>query len=245
MGQHQRCGQGIRKALIEKPNYIPWCLLILLLSLPGAASLTVVGQKGDTITLPCNLSNIDNVDAVLKFGSIIAYGANQDTHFRGRVHKSDKCDIILQNLKITDAGSYTLDVYVNSKPHASYTYDVHVNVNLEGRKDEKLTLVHLPRKAVSIEHLAKAGHTEVWSNKRGALTSRLTEENGFLTIDNFTSSDAGTYRVLNSSGGTLANVTVRESVEESPDKQNSGSCRTGVGPNAALLFLICLFSCFL
>ncbi len=40
------------------------------------------------------------------------------------------------------------------------------------------------------------------------LTDRLTNKNGRLTIKNFSSSDAGIYRVLNSGGGIHINLTL-------------------------------------
>ncbi len=64
-------------------------------------------------------------------------------------------------------------------------------------------LDELPRVAKSVEHLTNPHWTEVWRRGKGALTDRLTYKNGRLTIKNFSSSDAGIYRVLNSSGGGI------------------------------------------
>ncbi|XP_058609742.1 uncharacterized protein LOC131525804 [Onychostoma macrolepis] len=197
-----------------------WCLIISLLFIfLGAASLPVEGRKGGSITLPCSLTKRENLSTVLTFGPITAFGAGQDGHFSGRVHKSGSCDLILQDLKTTDAGKYILKVYDDSGL-ISNSYDVHVNVTLTGQKGEEL-MFELPREAENVTHLTNAGCTEVWRRGRGVLTDRLTHKNDCLTIKNLSSSDAGLYRVLNKSGGILVTVTVTESSTGSKDKLDS------------------------
>ncbi len=93
----------------------------------GAASVPVEGLKGGNITLPCSLRNREDLSTVLTFGHITAYGARQDKYFRGRVKESGSCDLILQDLKSTDAGKYISEVFANGQLLDSYTYDVHVN----------------------------------------------------------------------------------------------------------------------
>ncbi|KAF4100998.1 hypothetical protein G5714_019194 [Onychostoma macrolepis] len=202
-----------------------WYLtLSLAFVLPGAASVPVEGQKGDNITLPC-LKTREDFTTLLKFGSKTAYGAGQDGHFRGRVHESGSCDLILQGLKTTDAGKYMADVYDNSGVISSNSYDVHVKVSLTGRKD----------------------CTEVWRRGQGVLTDRLTHKNDRLSIESFSSSGAGTYRVLNSTGGILVTLTLTElgPMERGGTKVPSASSITRVSWSAALPFLIGLFVGFL
>ncbi len=66
----------------------------------------------------------------------------------------------------------------------------------------------LPHEAENVTHFTDPDWTEVWRRGQGALTDRLIDKNGLLSIKNFTSSDAGIYRVLNSSQGILLTVTV-------------------------------------
>ncbi len=82
------------------------------------------------------------------------------------------------------------------------------SVSLTGRKDEELKFDDLPRDTENVTHFTDPDWTEVWSRERGALTDRLIIKNGSLTIKNFSSSDAGIYRVLNSRGGIHITITV-------------------------------------
>ncbi|CAM4640495.1 unnamed protein product [Leuciscus chuanchicus] len=78
--------------------------------------------------------------------------------------------------------------------------------NITGRKGEELKFDLLPRDAEKVVHQTDTGTEEVW--KRGQDDNQLTDTNGSLTISNFSPRDAGTYLVLNSSGGILNTVTV-------------------------------------
>lgn len=64
---------------------------------------------------------------VLTFGSKTAYGTSQSKYYEHRVHKSGNCELILQDLKTTDAGKYILKVYVNGQLLGSYIFDICVN----------------------------------------------------------------------------------------------------------------------
>ncbi|XP_052388692.1 uncharacterized protein LOC127935121 [Carassius gibelio] len=186
------------------------CLLFFLPSvLSGADSLPVVGQMGGSITLKCNSDNTQ--DPILTFGTRIAYGVNQDEHFRDRVHKTDTCDLILQDLKTTDAGKYLLKGFVEGEPLFPYSYELSVDVKLTAREGEEVKLADLPGDAESVEHLSNTGSTDVWRRRMGVLTDRLMDKDGHLIIRSYTSRDTGTYRVLNSTGGVLVTVTLTES----------------------------------
>ncbi len=111
----------------------------------GAASVPVEGLKGGSITLPCCKNSGDDLSIVLTFGSETAYGRGQSEHFRGRVHKSGSCDLILQDLKTTDAGKYTADVYDKSGSISRNSFDVHVKgkVKTDLHVDLSLCCFHL------------------------------------------------------------------------------------------------------
>lgn len=82
------------------------------------------------------------------------------------------------------------------------------SVNLTARVGEEVMFDDLPRDAESVECLTNTGSIDVWRREQGVLTDRLTDSDGHLIIKNFRSSDAGTYRVLNSTGGVLVTVTL-------------------------------------
>ncbi|KAF4100901.1 hypothetical protein G5714_019097 [Onychostoma macrolepis] len=65
-----------------------------------------------------------------------------------------------------------------------------------------------------------SGECEVWKRGHGVWSDRMTDQGGNLTIKEFTASDAGTYRLLDSEGEILITVTVTgtESGTESKDK---------------------------
>ncbi len=72
--------------------------------------------------------------------------------------------------------------------------------------------------ADKVEHQSKTSTewTEVWSRSDGVQSERLTDTDGNLSINNFTASDAGSYRVLDPEGAILITVTVtgeRKSLE--------------------------------
>ncbi|KTF89872.1 hypothetical protein cypCar_00022300 [Cyprinus carpio] len=237
-GRRQRGSEGRRKAKKKKHSssknksekslrtqltfYLHWCLFFfLLLDLPGASSLTVTGQKGGNITLPCNSSNREDLYMVLTFGSKTAYGTGQSKYYEHRVHKSGNCNLILQDLKTTDAGKYNFKVYASGQLLGSYIFDICVNVHVTARVGEEVMFDDLPRDAESVECLTNTSSIDVWRREQGVLTDRLTDSDGHLIIKNFTSSDAGTYRVLDSTGGVLVTVTLTEWGTESKDKQDS------------------------
>ncbi|XDV33502.1 hypothetical protein PO909_003898 [Leuciscus waleckii] len=194
-----------------------WCLFsLLVLHLSGAASLTVHGQKDGSVSLPSNKSIGENLTLRLTCRSKVAYGGQQNEQFKGRVNKSDLCGHYcgLKDVKTTDTGKYTLSIYGNGDP--IYTsFDIHVIVNLTVRKGEELVFDDRPLEAETVERCKGTVCTEIWRRERGVLNERLNDSNGRLVIREFNSSDAGIYRVLNSTGGELVTVNVTESGTES------------------------------
>ncbi|XP_067217610.1 uncharacterized protein [Chanodichthys erythropterus] len=197
-------------------------LTVFLVSvLPGAASLTLHGEKGGNITLECGLSTIEDSSVLLKHGSITAYGLQPDNQYMGRVHKSGLCDLVLQDLKTTDAGRYRLYIYEREHLMSDISLEIHINDTLTGREGEELVFGDLPRDAESVHHQTDTGWTEVWKRGKGVLSDCLTDNDGHLIIRDFRSSDAGEYRVLNKTGGILITLTVKESGTESKGNLNS------------------------
>uniref|UniRef100_A0A9R1SSG0 Uncharacterized protein n=2 Tax=Cyprinus carpio TaxID=7962 RepID=A0A9R1SSG0_CYPCA len=87
----------------------------------------------------------------------------------------------------------------------------YIIIHLTARVGEEVMFDDLPRDAESVECLTNTGSIDVWRREQGVLTDRLTDNDGHLIIKNFRSSDAGTYRVLDSTGGVLVTVTLTES----------------------------------
>ncbi|XDV33510.1 hypothetical protein PO909_003902 [Leuciscus waleckii] len=187
---------------------LQWSLFsLLVLHLSGAASLTVHGHKDGSVSLPCNKGIRENLTFHLTFGPKVAYGGKPNERFMGRVFESDDGDLIIKDLETTDAGKYTLITYGNGDP--IYTsYEIHVLVNLTVRKGEELVFDDRPLEAETVERCKGTVCTEIWRSGRGVLNDRLTDSNGRLVIREFNSSDAGIYRVLNSTGGELVTTNV-------------------------------------
>ncbi|XDV33581.1 hypothetical protein PO909_003948, partial [Leuciscus waleckii] len=173
----------------------------------GAASLPVHGLKDGSVFLPCNKSIGENLSVRLTFVYKVAYGVRPNEQFKGRVFESDLCGLIIKDVKTSDAGKYTLSVHGNGDP-ISYRYDIHVLVNLTVRKGEELVFDDRPREADTVVRCKGTVCTEMWRRELGVLNERLNDSNGRLVIREFNSSDAGIYRVLNSTGGELVTVNV-------------------------------------
>ncbi len=73
---------------------------------------------------------------------------------------------------------------------------------------EQLKLDVLLASANKVETNSSGKWTEVWSRDHRVSNDRLTDTDGTLTIKDFTASDAGSYRVLDSEGEILITVTV-------------------------------------
>lgn len=80
-------------------------------------------------------------------------------------------------------------------------------ISVENGEELKLDVLS---NADKVEHQSKTSTewTEVWSRTDGVQNERLTDTDGNLSINNFTASDTGTYRVLDSEGAILITVAV-------------------------------------
>ncbi|XP_051728027.1 uncharacterized protein LOC127500693 isoform X25 [Ctenopharyngodon idella] len=83
---------------------------------------------------------------------------------------------------------------------------------------EELKMDVLLINADKVETNSSGEWTEVWTRGHGVRSDRLTDSDGNLTINDFTSTDTGTYRVLDSEGEILITVTVTESSTRSKGK---------------------------
>ncbi|KAK9958208.1 hypothetical protein ABG768_012382 [Culter alburnus] len=77
--------------------------------------------------------------------------------------------------------------------------------------------------ADKVEKNSSGEWTEVWTRGHGVSSDRLTDRDGNLTISNFTVSDTGTYRVLDSEGEIWITVTVTESILKNTDEDETDS----------------------
>ncbi|XP_077086331.1 uncharacterized protein LOC143738194 isoform X1 [Siphateles boraxobius] len=192
-----------------------WYLLSLLAFLSGAASRTVHGQKGGSVSLHCNECGENGENLSLKRRTKVAYGRQQNEQYKGRVFESGNGGLIIKDLETTDAGKYTFNAHYGHGHPISYSYEIHIHVNSTGRKGEELVFDDPPLEAEKVEHCKGTVCTEMWRKERGVLNDRLIDSNGRLAIREFKSSDAGIYRIRNSTGGELVTTYVTESVTES------------------------------
>uniref|UniRef100_A0A671MB15 Immunoglobulin subtype domain-containing protein n=1 Tax=Sinocyclocheilus anshuiensis TaxID=1608454 RepID=A0A671MB15_9TELE len=92
---------------------------------------------------------------------------------------------------------------------------------------EKLKLDVLLSNADKVQHQRRSSTEwkDVWKRGHGVQNDQLNDRDGNLIINNFTASDAGTYRVLGSEGELLIIVTVE-------GERNSGPELVSVQKNA-------------
>ncbi|XP_052389126.1 uncharacterized protein LOC127935362 [Carassius gibelio] len=206
------------------PTVLCLCLLFFLpsgLSGEHFSYSSLTGPLGGSITLPCNYSDAEDFSPVLTCGIQTAYGTGQSKYYEHRVLKTGTCDLTLHDLKTTDAGRCHLKGYVNDQLLRSYIFDISIDVPLTARIGEEVMFDDLPRDAESVKHLSNTSSIDVWRREQGVLTDRLMDKDGHLIIKIFRLRDAGTYRVLNSTGGVLVTVTLTEWSTASKDKQDS------------------------
>ncbi|XP_067217457.1 uncharacterized protein [Chanodichthys erythropterus] len=161
----------------------------------------------------------------------------------GRVFKEGSCDIIIKDLIFSDAGRYILRVYyTNDQRELKYHLHIHDEISVETGEQLKMDVLLI--NADKVERNSSGEWTEVWTRGHGVSSDRLTDRDGNLTISNFTVSDTGTYRVLDSEGEIWITVTV--TITESVEKTNNPAQYTvdplviGLSLIGALLVLVVL-----
>ncbi|XP_067282600.1 uncharacterized protein [Pseudorasbora parva] len=197
-------------------------LLLLCVFDPGeTASKLVPAQTGQNVTLTCGAEAREIVYSDLSRLKRILPCQNEECESEhGRVFREGACDVIIQDLRLRDAGKYFLRVYYDDGQgevkQQILEYKLCIQDEISVKKGEELKLDVLLPSADKVEHLAKrsTGPKEVWTRGQGVRSDRMAITDGNLIIHQFTRTDAGTYEVLDSDGEILIMVTVKESVDE-------------------------------
>ncbi|XP_067217455.1 uncharacterized protein [Chanodichthys erythropterus] len=222
-----------------------WLNLLLLLCLvyhSGTGTKSVSGINGGNVTLSCDFDDREISDfSLISRSKIIP--VCQEKNCSGRVFKEGSCDIIIKDLIFSDAGRYILRVYyTNDQRELKYHLHIHDEISVETGEQLKMDVLLI--NADKVERNSSGEWTEVWTRGHGVSSDRLTDRDGNLTISNFTVSDTGTYRVLDSEGEIWITVTV--TITESVEKTNNPAQYTvdplviGLSLIGALLVLVVL-----
>ncbi|XP_059366137.1 uncharacterized protein LOC132104587 [Carassius carassius] len=204
-------------------------LLLWVFNYSETIPIHVAGKKGGSVILPCEFKAREifhirlNRQPTSFEGEIFVYDKN---YCSKRVCKKGACDVVIKDLRLSDAGKYILNVYYNNaesllEPQVR-TYQLHIYDDILVKIGEELKLNVLLPDALQVMHqnTSSAEWKKVW--KRGSKSrvnikhDRLKDSNGILSIKRFTADDAGTYRVLGYEGEILITVTVIEEKSISP-----------------------------
>ncbi|XP_048059266.1 uncharacterized protein LOC125275951 isoform X1 [Megalobrama amblycephala] len=193
----------------------------------GNDHITETGEKGGNVTLTCEFKD-HNISFELhnQTGDIVCDNEECPSKF----DKKGPCDIIIKHLIFSDAGIYTLTVYYDDgskevEPN-SRVYHLHIHGNISAKIGKPLKMDVLLINAAKVEKNSNGEWTEVWKSQKGVSSDRLIDRDGNLIINNFTASDAGTYRVLDSEGEIWITVTVTESSPKSGPKGGQRNIKT-------------------
>ncbi|XP_067282332.1 uncharacterized protein [Pseudorasbora parva] len=195
-------------------------LLICFITYSGTAPLRtafkhVTGTRGGEAILQCDFKAGEISDISLSSWSKIIPVCENEECENGRVFKKGSCDVIIKDLTLRDAGKYILRVYhTNDQTELErliQEYQLHIQDEISVNTGEELKLDLLLINADKVETNSSGEWTEVWTRGHGVSSDRLTDSDGNLTINAFTSTDTGTYRVLDSEGQILITLTLTES----------------------------------
>ncbi|XP_048059396.1 uncharacterized protein LOC125276038 isoform X4 [Megalobrama amblycephala] len=210
-------------------------LLLCLVYHSESSSISVTGIKGGRVTLSCDFEDREISDIVLSSQSeiILVCQNEQCKSENGRVFKEGSCDVIIKDLIFSDAGKYFLHLYyINDQREVKrriLEYHLHIHGEISVKTGEQLKMDVLLINADKVEKNSSGEWTEVWTRGHGVSSDRLTDRDGNLTISNFTVSDTGTYRVLDSEGEIWITVTVTESNLKNTDEDETDSEHHTVG----------------
>ncbi|ROK64952.1 hypothetical protein DPX16_1177, partial [Anabarilius grahami] len=183
-----------------------------------SSSISVTGIKGGNVILSCDFEDREISDISL-FSQLENIPVCQEKNCSGRVFKEGSCDIIIKDLIFSDAGKNFLHLYYTNDQREVrrriLKYHLHIHGEISVKTGEQLKMDVLLINADKVKKNSSGEWTEVWTRGHGVSSDRLTDRDGNLTISNFTVSDAGTYRVLDSEGEILITVTVTESTPDS------------------------------
>ncbi|XP_048059270.1 uncharacterized protein LOC125275952 isoform X2 [Megalobrama amblycephala] len=199
------------------------CLVYHIGTASEEITISVTGIKGGSVTLPCEYK----ANEISEF-SLNSRSENipvcQTEECSGRVFKEGNCDIIIKDLRLSDAGKYFFNgYYTNDQREVEREirkYHLHIQGEISVKTGEQLKMDVLLINADKVEKNSSGEWTEVWTRGHGVSSDRLTDRDGNLTISNFTVSDTGTYRVLDSEGEIWITVTVTESKEKLDNMDN-------------------------
>ncbi|XP_051728033.1 uncharacterized protein LOC127500696 [Ctenopharyngodon idella] len=186
----------------------------------GNDHITETGEKGGNVTLTCEFKdhNISQFELHNQIGDIVC----ENEECTSKFVKKGSCDVIIKNLSFSDAGRYTLTVYYDEGQteveKKIKEYHLHIHGNISAKIDKPLKLDVLLINADKVEKNSNGEWTEVWKSQKGVSSDRLIDSDGNLIINNFTATDAGTYRVLDSDGEIWITLTITESSPESGSK---------------------------
>ncbi|XP_077086308.1 uncharacterized protein LOC143738185 [Siphateles boraxobius] len=188
-------------------------LLLCFISYRGSSTKPVSGIKGGIVTLSCESEDREIVDI-----SLISRSKKipvcEKKNCSGRVCKEGSCDVIIKDLIYSDAGKYILRVYYNNDQREVKRnireYHLHIHDEISVKKGENLKLDVVLINADKVERNSRSGWTEVWRRGHGVSSDRLIISDQTLIIHDFTVTDTGTYRVLDSNNEALITVTVTE-----------------------------------
>ncbi|XP_051728017.1 uncharacterized protein LOC127500693 isoform X15 [Ctenopharyngodon idella] len=196
-------------------------LLLCLVYHSGTPSeeitVSVSGIKGGSVILPCEYKANEISDFSL-YSQSENIPVCQTEECSGRVFKEGNCDIIIKDLIFSDAGKYFLHLYYRNDQaeleRQIREFRLHIHDEISVKTGEELKMDVLLINADKVETSSSGEWTEVWTRGHGVSSDRLTDSDGKLTINEFTVTDTGTYRVLDSEGEILITVTVTESKEK-------------------------------
>ncbi|XP_016361782.1 uncharacterized protein LOC107703578 [Sinocyclocheilus anshuiensis] len=196
-------------------------LLFCIIYNSGTSTIPVRGRKGGDAILTCEYKarEISDIRFIrhrkrIHF-AVIPVCPNEEhkrARARARVCKKEACDVVIKDLIFSDAGKYIFRFdYKNALTELEYQLYIYDEFSV--KISEKLKLDVLLSNADKVQHQRRSSTEwkDVWKRGHGVQNDQLNDRDGNLIINNFTASDAGTYRVLGSEGELLIIVTVEES----------------------------------
>ncbi|XP_039521876.1 uncharacterized protein LOC120475263 isoform X2 [Pimephales promelas] len=194
---------------------LPLPLLLCFISHSESSSKTVSGIKGGIVTLSCGSEDREIVE--IRLYSLSKHiPVCEERNCSGRVCKEGSCDVIINDLIYSDAGKYFIYIYYNNDQREVERqirkYHLHIHDEISVKKGEDLKLDVLLTNADKVERNSGSGWTELWRRGHGVSSDGLSVSEQTLIIHEFTDTDSGSYRVLDSNNEALITVTVTESV---------------------------------
>ncbi|XP_039546971.1 uncharacterized protein LOC120492786 isoform X2 [Pimephales promelas] len=229
--------------------YLNLLLLFCFISHCGTTPVPVTGGKGGDVTLTCESEARDISALALSRLSknILVCEREECKSENSRFFKEGSCDVIIKDLIYSDAGKYFLRVYYSNDQTEILQYKLHIHDEISVKKGEDLKLDVLLTNADKVERNSGSGWTELWRRGHGVSSDGLSVSEQTLIIHEFTDTDSGSYRVLDSNNEALVTVTVTESSPDLKGKRHTDYIRTDVTEQYTVywilsVLLVCL--CF-